>query len=47
VNVKVINKSHHPLPEYATFSAAGMDLRAFIDSPIELQPLERKLIPTG
>jgi dUTP pyrophosphatase len=47
VNVNVINKSHHPLPEYATFSAAGMDLRAFIDSPIELQPLERKLIPTG
>ncbi len=47
MNVKVINKSHHPLPEYATFSAAGMDLRAFIDSPIELQPLERKLIPTG
>jgi dUTP pyrophosphatase len=47
VNVKVINKSHHPLPEYATVSAAGMDLRAFIDSPIELQPLERKLIPTG
>jgi dUTP pyrophosphatase len=47
VNVKVINKSHHPLPEYATFSAAGMDLRAFIDSPIELQSLERKLIPTG
>ena len=47
MNVKVINKSHHPLPEYATVSAAGMDLRAFIDSPIELQPLERKLIPTG
>jgi dUTP pyrophosphatase len=47
VNVKVINKSHHPLPEYATVSAAGMDLRAFTDSPIELQPLERKLIPTG
>ena len=47
MNVKVINKSHHPLPEYATISAAGMDLRAFIDSPIELQPLERKLIPTG
>jgi len=47
VNVNVINKSHHPLPEYATVSAAGMDLRAFIDSPIELQPLERKLIPTG
>jgi dUTP pyrophosphatase len=47
VNVKIINKSHHPLPEYATVSAAGMDLRAFTDSPIELQPLERKLIPTG
>ena len=47
MNVKVINKSHHPLPEYATVSAAGMDLRAFTDSPIELQPLERKLIPTG
>ena len=47
MNVKIINKSHHPLPEYATVSAAGMDLRAFTDSPIELQPLERKLIPTS
>ncbi len=47
MNVKIINKSHHPLPEYATLSSAGMDLRAFTDSPIELSPLERKLIPTG
>ena len=47
MNVKIINKSHHPLPEYATLSSAGMDLRAFNDAPIELSPLERKLIPTG
>lgn len=47
MKVKVINRSHHPLPEYATTASAGLDLRANLDSPITLQPLERKLIPTG
>lgn len=47
VTIKVINKGHQPLPEYATAQSAGMDLRANIDKPIILRPLERKLIPTG
>lgn len=47
MKVKVINHSHHPLPEYATTASAGLDLRANLDSPVTLQPLERKLIPTG
>ena len=45
--VKVINRSPHPLPQYATPLSAGMDLRANIDAPITLRPLERCLIPTG
>lgn len=45
--VKVINKGHHPLPAYATPQSAGMDLRANIDEPVTLRPLDRKLIPTG
>lgn len=45
--VKVINRSHHPLPQYATPLSAGMDLRANIGAPITLRPLERCLIPTG
>lgn len=45
--VKVINRSHHPLPQYATPLSAGIDLRANIDAPITLRPLERHLIPTG
>lgn len=47
VNIKVINKGHHPLPAYATSQSAGMDLRANIDESITLQPLERQLISTG
>lgn len=47
INIKVINRGHQPLPEYATEQSAGMDLRANIDSPITLRPLERRLIPTG
>jgi len=47
ITVKVVNQSKHPLPEYATDHSAGMDLRANIDSPIVLKPLERALIPTG
>ena len=47
VQVKVINKGSQPLPIYATTQSAGMDLRANIDSPITLKPMERRLIPTG
>lgn len=47
IKVRIINESHHPLPAYATPQSAGMDLRANIDAPITLQPLERRLIPTG
>ena len=45
--VKVINTGSQPLPRYATPQSAGMDLRANIEEPITLHPLERKLIPTG
>ena len=45
--VKVINKSHHALPQYATPGSAGMDLRANLDAPMILKPLERCLVPTG
>jgi dUTP pyrophosphatase len=47
LQVKVINQSKHPLPEYATALAAGLDLKANISSPIILKPLERQLVPTG
>ena len=47
VKIQIINKGQQPLPAYATPQSAGMDLRANIDAPIVLQPLERKLIPTG
>lgn len=47
MTIKIINKSHHPLPAYATEQSAGMDLRAFIEEPIVLHPMERKLIHTG
>ncbi|MFT6137971.1 MAG: dUTP pyrophosphatase [Salibacteraceae bacterium] len=47
MNLEVINKSKHPLPEYATSQSAGLDLRANIDEPITLKPLERTIIPTG
>ncbi|RYZ97305.1 MAG: dUTP diphosphatase, partial [Sphingobacteriaceae bacterium] len=45
--IKVINKSDNVLPSYETLHAAGMDLRAFIDAPVTIKPLERKLISTG
>lgn len=45
--VKIINESNNPLPTYATEGAAGMDVRAFINEPISLQPLQRALVPTG
>lgn len=47
IQIKVINKGRQPLPQYATPQSAGMDLRANIDEPITLRPLERRLIPTG
>lgn len=47
VKVKIINESHHPMPEYATPGSAGMDVRAFLKEPVTLGPLERALIPTG
>lgn len=47
MEIKIINKSHHQLPEYATPYSAGVDLRAFISEPIILKPLQRALIPTG
>ena len=47
IKVKIINRSHHPLPAYATPGSAGMDVRAFLKEPVTLGPLERALIPTG
>jgi len=47
MNVQIINKSHHPLPSYATPLSAGMDLRANLDEPIVLRPMQRCLVPTG
>ncbi|MEC8831653.1 MAG: dUTP diphosphatase [Bacteroidota bacterium] len=47
MKIKIINKSGHKLPHYETLASAGMDLRADIDSPITLKPLERAIVPTG
>ena len=47
IQVKIVNEGKQQLPQYATAGSAGMDLRADIDKPIVLKPLERKLIPTG
>ena len=47
MKIQIINKSKHALPQYATALSAGMDLRANIDTPIVLKPLQRKLVPTG
>ena len=47
MEIRIINRSHHALPQYATPLSAGMDLRANLDEPVTLNPLERKLIPTG
>ncbi|HRE50128.1 MAG TPA: dUTP diphosphatase [Flavitalea sp.] len=47
VKVSIINRSANPLPEYATEGSAGMDLRANLEAPVTLQPMERSLIPTG
>ncbi len=47
MKIKIINRSRHSLPEYATPLSAGMDLRANIDAPITLEPMARTLVPTG
>ncbi|GAB4448436.1 MAG: dUTP diphosphatase [Bacteroidales bacterium] len=47
MQVKIVNKSKHPNPEYSTPFSAGMDLRANIEKPIVLKPMERVLVPTG
>ncbi len=47
VKIKVVNKGHQPLPTYATAQSAGLDVRANIDEPIVLHPMERRLVPTG
>lgn len=47
IQVKIINQSSNPLPEYTTEGSAGMDLRAHLEAPVILKSLERALIPTG
>ena len=47
MKVQILNKSKHPLPQYATALSAGLDLRANLDTPLTLAPLQRCLIPTG
>lgn len=47
MNVNILNKSKHTMPQYSTEHSAGMDLRANIEEPIQLKPLERVLVPTG
>ena len=47
MQVSIVNKSKHPLPEYATILSAGMDIRANLELPIKLSPGDRCLVPTG
>jgi dUTP pyrophosphatase len=47
MNIKIINKSQHALPNYETIASAGMDLRANLESPIVLKTLERAIVKTG
>ncbi|MES2454104.1 MAG: dUTP diphosphatase [Bacteroidota bacterium] len=47
MNINIINHSSHPLPQYETAHAAGMDLRAFVENAVTIKPLQRVLIPTG
>ena len=47
MKISIVNHSHHPLPEYATPLSAGLDLRANLEQPVTLAPLERARIPTG
>lgn len=47
MKIKIVNRSHHALPQYATALSAGLDLRANLEKAITLQPMERRLVPTG
>src|ERR1700733_7780263 len=47
MKIRIINRSNNVLPAYETLHAAGMDLRADLETPVTLQPMERKLVPTG
>ena len=47
LKIRVVNKGHQPLPQYATAQSAGMDLRANLEESVTLKPFERRLIPTG
>jgi dUTP pyrophosphatase len=47
MKVKIVNKSKHPLPQYATVASAGFDVRANIDAPLVLKSMDRMLVPTG
>lgn len=47
MKIKIVNRSHHDLPAYATPQSAGMDLRANLSAPVTLAPMERRLVPTG
>ena len=47
MNINIINRSGNGLPAYETEASAGMDLRAFVENPVTIKPLERQLIPTG
>jgi dUTP pyrophosphatase len=47
MKIKIVNRSHHALPQYATALSAGLDLRANLEEGITLQPMERRLVPTG
>ncbi|MEO6819446.1 MAG: dUTP diphosphatase [Ginsengibacter sp.] len=47
VTIQIINNSENPLPGYATIGSSGMDLRADLEEPVTLLPLQRKLVPTG
>ena len=47
MKIKIVKRSNNPLPKYATEHSAGMDLYAYLDKPIILEPLQRALIPTG
>ncbi len=47
MNINIVNKSNNEIPKYETNASAGMDLRAYLESPVELKPLQRALIPTG
>lgn len=47
MDIRIVNHSGHPLPNYSTSHSAGMDLRAHLDEPVTLKPMERRLIPTG